>query len=131
MGGGGKRRARRVKKTKPTIWHAAREGLINDIEVLLQLGADINEVDVPFSFSMFLFTAAWRSSLPDWAPLHYACLLGRKDTVKFLIDHNADVNKMTEGVSHLLILFLCFLISWNAPVLGRRRTRSSSWASLR
>jgi hypothetical protein len=40
---GGKRRARRVKKTKPTIYHAAREGLVADLETFLSLGADVNE----------------------------------------------------------------------------------------
>jgi ankyrin repeat protein len=106
MGGGGKRRARRVKKTRPTIWHAAREGLIADLEILLQLGGDINEIDVFLPFSMFLFDATWRSPYLFWAPLHYACLLGRKDMVKFLIEHNADVNKMTEGVLSFFTLFL-------------------------
>jgi hypothetical protein len=35
---------RRVKRTKPTIFHAAREGLVNDLAVFLQQGANVNEI---------------------------------------------------------------------------------------
>jgi hypothetical protein len=44
MPGKGKR-GRRVKKTKPTIYHAAREGLIADLELFLQQETDVNEPD--------------------------------------------------------------------------------------
>jgi hypothetical protein len=48
------RRRARVKKTKPTIWHSAREGLIADLDVFLQQGGDVNEI-VCFVLMMFLF----------------------------------------------------------------------------
>jgi hypothetical protein len=97
----GKKRRGRVKKIKPTIYHAAREGLVADLELFLQQGADINEPDN-------LVTSAFPGSfaIAHWSPLHYSCLLGRKDAVKCLVEHGADVNKLTEGVSLPFILFL-------------------------
>ena len=35
----------------------------------------------------------------NWAPIHYATLEGRRETVKLLIDKGADINKVVEGVN--------------------------------
>ena len=40
-----------------------------------------------------------------WAPLHYACLYGRKEAVKTLIEQHADVDMMTQGVSYIYLYY--------------------------
>jgi hypothetical protein len=99
----GKKRRGRVKKTKPTIYHAAREGLVADLELFLQQGADVNEADN-------LVCSYFSGSFPfsHWSPLHYSCLMGRKDAVKFLVDHGADVNKLTEGIVSFAFILSVF-----------------------
>jgi hypothetical protein len=40
--------------------------------------------------------------------------MGRKDAVKFLVEHGADVNQLTDGVFLFLILFFSLFISWKS-----------------
>jgi ankyrin repeat protein len=111
MAGKGKRG--RVKKTKPTIYHAAREGLVADLDLFLQQGSDVNEPDnVCLVSNLVSFALTWRFPLTYWSPLHYSCLFGRKDAVKFLLEHGADVNRLTEGV---FFLFRLSLFSLSCP----------------
>ena len=79
--GGKKKGGKKVFRIQPTIWSASRDGNIQDLTAILEGEVDINELD----------------NL-GWAPLHYACLEGRREAVVFLLDHGADINKMTEGI---------------------------------
>ena len=78
----GKRKKRGPRKNKPTIWHAAREGNVADVDAFVTADPNcINEVD----------------NL-GWAPLHYACLFGRREVVHYLVEKGADINMLTEGI---------------------------------
>jgi hypothetical protein len=58
------------------------------------------------------FSESWSLLSSQWSPLHYTCLFGRKEAMKCLIEHHADVNKLTEGI------MVCFSLSWKFSLVS-------------